>query len=531
MQLVFGRSPLLKDVKRGLKGSGSAESVNRLAVIMLLTLSIVTLAAVQGYTGTIVDEKTVDATVGSDLQIQMEQNVNRSELISIVNEYADADVKPVATSVPQLALTDAQGGESLQTFVLFNDNDDVLEWSEQALPGDDISKALAAYQNGGFSAGTDAAYSLDLPGSDRGGDENRLDDELLKRGDSKSEVITLVWEKIEFNFTTGGSGEDDPNALFFAYTELMEGDWSGLNLANQNMNERNLGRVDLSETNLSGADMSRVNLSESILFDTDLSNADLTGANLENAIIVNFAGGSIAGADLSDANLNGLFGLVDLSGAVLSNTTCPDGSNSDTTSCASGVSFVPPPLAAPLFLADTTVQLEITKFSTDMYYMGVHEYLPGVTSTVIEATLIIGEDKWRSLVGNDAADNYTSTTWIVKVDGVTGDDLESLASQLEADSRVSETMDWSSKHKEVERNGGLIFGTPGLLSLQFVVASVAAVASSFVFLSLVLNQRQKELAVLQAIGASPNQIIRLVLFEILSIVVVSMALGVVLAKL
>ena len=48
MQLIFGRTKLLKDVKRGLKGSGSAESVNRLAVIMLLTLSIVTLAAVQG---------------------------------------------------------------------------------------------------------------------------------------------------------------------------------------------------------------------------------------------------------------------------------------------------------------------------------------------------------------------------------------------------------------------------------------------------------------------------------------------------
>ena len=89
-------------------------------------------------------------------------------------------------------------------------------------------------------------------------------------------------------------------------------------------------------------------------------------------------------------------------------------------------------------------------------------------------------------------------------------------------------MDWSSKHSEVERSGGLIFGTQGLLSLQFVVASIAAVASAFVFLSLVLNQRKKELAVLQAIGASPNQIIRLVLFEILSIVVVSMFLGILL---
>mgnify|MGYP007004224439 CR=1 FL=1 len=69
MQFFFSRSPLLSDVKRGLKGSGSTESVNRLAVIMLLTLSIVTLAAVQGYTGTLVDERTADVNVGSDLQV------------------------------------------------------------------------------------------------------------------------------------------------------------------------------------------------------------------------------------------------------------------------------------------------------------------------------------------------------------------------------------------------------------------------------------------------------------------------------
>ena len=138
-----------------------------------------------------------------------------------------------------------------------------------------------------------------------------------------------------------------------------------------------------------------------------------------------------------------------------------------------------------------------------MFYMGVHQYIPGVSSPVIESTLIIGESKWRSLVGQDAVD-YNSTTWIVRVDGVSGDALESLASKLEADSRVSETVDWSSTHKEVERNGGLIFGTPGLLSLQFVVASVAAVASSFVFLSLVLNQRQKELACLLYTSPSPR---------------------------
>ena len=78
------------------------------------------------------------------------------------------------------------------------------------------------------------------------------------------------------------------------------------------------------------------------------------------------------------------------------------------------------------------------------------------------------------------------------------------------------------------RTGGLIFGTPGLLSLQFVVASLASIASAFVFLSLVLSQRKKELAILQAIGASPQQVMRLVLFEIMAILLVSMGLGVIL---
>ena len=141
------------------------------------------------------------------------------------------------------------------------------------------------------------------------------------------------------------------------------------------------------------------------------------------------------------------------------------------------------------------------------------------------SSIIIGESGYRDLMGNARVDNMVATTWIVSVEGVSGDDLSALRVSLEADTRFDSAQDWESAHDDVERNGGLIFGTPGLLTLQFIVASVAAVASAFVFLSLVLNQRQKELAVLQAIGASPNQIIRLVLFEILSIIIVSMALG------
>ena len=528
MQVIFGRTPLLKDVKRGLKGSGSAESVNRLAVIMLLTLSIVTLAAVQGYTGTLVDEKTVDATVGSDLKITVEQPMNETALLAMVGEFTSASVSPVATSVPEIGLADNNGGDTLQTYVLFDGNGDVLRWSEQALPGEDVDATLAAYAAGGFSAGEDSAYSLDLAGSGRGGDEKRLDDVLLKPGDEKSETITFVWEKTEFDFTSGGSNETDPFALFDAYSLLMDSDWSRLNLTGQDLSGRDISRVDLSYGNFSGTNFAQSNLSESILVDTDLSYADFRGANLQNTVLVNIMGGSLEGTDFTDANLEGAFGFFDLSEAILTNATCPDGSSADETFCASGPSQIPPPLAEPLFLSDTSVRIIVTPYTTDLYYMGTHEYIPGVNTATASSALIIGENAWRSLVTDDFADNYNSTIWIVDVSGVEDEELEALGSKISADSRVSSVEDWASTHKDVERNGGLIFGTPGLLSLQFVVASVAAVASSFVFLSLVLSQRQKELAVLQAIGASPNQIIRLVLFEILSIVMVSMALGIVL---
>ena len=527
MQLILGRTPLLNDVKRGLKGSGSAESVNRLAVIMLLTLSIVTLAAVQGYTGTLVDEKTVDATVGADLQITLEQQYSEAQVLGLVSNFTEADVTATATTVPSLFLNDVNGGDKLLTWILLDDNEDVLRWSEQAIPGEDTDKAMAAYRNGGFSAGEDAAYSLDIAGSGRG-DENQLNDKLLKPSDRQSEEITFLWEKLEFNFSSGGTDQADPNALFVAYSSLMEGDWSGLNLSGQDLSGRDFGAVDLTGTDLSNANLAGANLEQSLLFDTNLDGADLSNANLKEAVIVNFMDGSMEGANFIGADLTGVFGFADLSTATLGNATCPDGTSANETSCASGLSQVPPPLAAPLFLADTTVQIVITPFTTPMDYIGVHQYIPGVSAATMGSSLIIGESSWVALVGADEVANYSSTTWIVEVDGVGGDKLEALASTLSADFRVSSVLDWSSSHKSVERNGGLIFGTPGLLSLQFVVASVAAVASSFVFLSLVLSQRQKELAVLQAIGASPNQIIRLVLFEILSIVMVSMALGIVL---
>ena len=374
MQFFFSRSPLLSDVKRGLKGSGSTESVNRLAVIMLLTLSIVTLAAVQGYTGTLVDERTADVNVGSDLKVMSNENLTTSEMEALITEISDKEITVSAVHIPTITLI-PEGGERITAYVLLDESADILKWLPQAIPGDDIDAAMTAYQAGGFTAGEDAAYELDLWGSGRGGSGDS-GDILLDHTSENSEIVNFTWMQLTFDFSTGSLVEIPNNA--------------------------------------------------------------------------------------------------------------------------------------------------------SARYIGTHEFIPGVPTADMASSIIIGESAYREFIGNAAVDNHVANTWIVRVDGVNGDELQVLRSSIEADSRFESATDWETAHEDVERNGGLIFGTPGLLSLQFVVASIAAIASSFVFLSLVLNQRQKELAVLQAIGASPNQIIRLVLFEILSIIIVSMALGILL---
>lgn len=527
MQLIFGRTALLKDVKRGLQGSGSTESVNRLAIIMLLTLSIVTLAAVQGYTGTLVDERTASATVGSDLQVTFEEPVNSSTALSIVEQVYGSDVSLLATNIPSLTLRSADNGDTYQSWVLLESNKEVLDWPEQSIPGDSVDTALDSYQDLTFSAGEDAAYSLKLWGSGRRGGSSDAGDELLEVGDERSESLTLIWDEISFESGQDGDGAAPSLAeLFAGYVSLTKTNMSGLDLSGQNLSNRDFGLMDLTMTNLSGANLSGANLSEALLLGTTFNGANLTGANLDNAIIIE-QGAAFNGTDLSNVSMVGAYGFFDLSDvSSIEGVICPNGQSSAVSACAS--LDTPPPLALPLLSAQVSLKINTEEHRIDLRYIGTHEFIPGVSSVGMSNALIIGEDSWRQLIGEDNYVNYTSNNWILKIDSIEGEDLKALRANVEADWRVSSAMDWSTEHEVVERDSGLIFGTPGLLSLQFVVASLAAIASSFVFLSLVLNQRKKELAILQAIGASPNQIIRLVLFEILSIVIVSMALGVLL---
>jgi len=362
---LFGWSPAISDIRRGLSGSGSTTSVSRLSLILLLTLSIVTLAAVQGHTGTMVDERTTNAQNGADLMVQFDSSLTEAEardkIMLSINSIGDNDIKDISsmTSVARTLTQTKDEGVMLLTWVVFDGHEDTLIWDSQAIPnGNTIDEISEKWRLGGYTAGSDARDSLDNP--------------------SRGKSLTLVYTTYELNE----------------------------------------------------------------------------------------------------------FGLP-----VEKGTT------------------------------ESTVN-----------YAGRHQWVPGITSIEASSAIVIGENSYRELVGDQVVDSHTSSVWMFELCDQHNTDcskaLELLSADIKSNTGVISASDWSTAHEDNERNGGLIFGTPGLLSMMFVVAALASVSSAFVFLSLVLSQRKRELAILQAIGASPNQVIRLVLFEIMSILLVSMVLGV-----
>ena len=79
--------------------------------------------------------------------------------------------------------------------------------------------------------------------------------------------------------------------------------------------------ADLSNATLTGANLTGANLTTANLYGANLTGANLTTANLNGANL-NFA-------DFTNANLTGALNAALSDGAILRNTTCPNGTNSN----------------------------------------------------------------------------------------------------------------------------------------------------------------------------------------------------------
>jgi uncharacterized protein YjbI with pentapeptide repeats len=102
------------------------------------------------------------------------------------------------------------------------------------------------------------------------------------------------------------------------------GDCLECDLSGANLRGAYLSGANLKSANLGGANLVRANLEDATLWDANLESADLAGANLQSA--------NLGGANLNSTNLNGAdlwnayLRFVRMKGAILCNTTMPDGS-------------------------------------------------------------------------------------------------------------------------------------------------------------------------------------------------------------
>ena len=114
-------------------------------------------------------------------------------------------------------------------------------------------------------------------------------------------------------------------------------DLAGASLPGADLNGSNLQGASLQGADLAGAILRGANGQSANFTDVNLAGADLSGSNLNSA---NFTGANLADADFNGANLQNanftdanLTGAIttgaNLQGATWSNTTCPDGTNSD----------------------------------------------------------------------------------------------------------------------------------------------------------------------------------------------------------
>jgi ABC-type antimicrobial peptide transport system permease subunit len=69
------------------------------------------------------------------------------------------------------------------------------------------------------------------------------------------------------------------------------------------------------------------------------------------------------------------------------------------------------------------------------------------------------------------------------------------------------------------------FGIPGLLTADFVISLLAAALATFIFMSILMEQRKKEFAILRSYGASQRQIYKVVFSETIFLLLTSVIWG------
>lgn len=124
----------------------------------------------------------------------------------------------------------------------------------------------------------------------------------------------------------------------FSYTQLIRSTFENVDLTGVNFNHGRFVRSPFNSSNLTNANFSYTNIS-GVETQPLFQNANLTNANFSNAQIggtfgaqsANFQNTNLQNAVITHVNLTGATNMdtANITGATWDNTTCPDGTNSD----------------------------------------------------------------------------------------------------------------------------------------------------------------------------------------------------------
>jgi ABC-type lipoprotein release transport system permease subunit len=185
-----------------------------------------------------------------------------------------------------------------------------------------------------------------------------------------------------------------------------------------------------------------------------------------------------------------------------------------------------------------TVQIEILAFSwngTTINYgyiaqnltvYGIFHHTPGGIGS---GAVIVDHELINSL-GNlplvtDPKEVFASKFLVQLDDDIKGSDLEDLTKDLLNNDYIISitTLEGEiAKAKEIKQ---MDFGIPGLLTADFIISLLTATLATFIFMSILMEKRKKEFAVLRSYGASERQIFKIVFSETIVLLLTSVLWG------
>jgi hypothetical protein len=119
------------------------------------------------------------------------------------------------------------------------------------------------------------------------------------------------------------AGKDFSNSLI-KNVALINSNVAGVNFSGSSLENSNFTHSDFTNANLTSSHLFGVNFAQGTFNSVNFTGSDLTLALFQNTQLQN--------ANFTNANLTNAKGMAsaNLTGAIWANTTCPDGTNSDT---------------------------------------------------------------------------------------------------------------------------------------------------------------------------------------------------------